>query len=500
MTLAANLSEPFPLPAPVGGLNARDSLAAMPPMDAYVLDNMIADETSLSLRGGYLSLCDTGSASVESAAVYQSASAPHLLACAGGSIYNVTSGTAIAVGTGFTNNYWSSQYLNGSTVLFNGVDTPQKYDGTSCSAATYTGTGLTSSTLCHVNLYRSRLYMVQESSMKVWYTDVTSITGALTEFDFVRIFRNGGKLLWTATWTRDAGNGMDDLFVAASNRGEMVVYQGSYPGGSDWQIVGRFDIPELLGRRSYLLLGGDLVLLTSNGALPASSLTQYGRAVQATSQITDKINLFFKVLAANYSGNTGWDAIYYPRGNYILLNVPISSDVSVQYVCRLSSKSWSRFKNQNARCWIVCDNKLYFGDPSGNVFQADTGNSDNGSPISFACGQAYNLFQQNKNKLFTMIRPLMSIQGSLTLNMSVRADFSLKNITNPLNIINPNSSPWNTSPWNTSPWTIEKTISEWYGCGTFGRYGSVILEGEALNTGLEWHSTDILIEPSEGVI
>ena len=41
--------------APVGGLNARDALANMPPEDAVILDNWLPDATSVYLRNGYTS-------------------------------------------------------------------------------------------------------------------------------------------------------------------------------------------------------------------------------------------------------------------------------------------------------------------------------------------------------------------------------------------------------------------------------------------------------------
>lgn len=499
--LTGNLSQIFPLPAPVGGLNFKDGLSNMPPLDAYLLDNFIVNRTSVSLRNGYTSFATgMGSDTVDTLAAYSGASSDKLIAATDGKLYEISTGTPSSLKTGLTNDYWSTVMISGILLFFNGADTPQKYDGATVADATYTGSGLTATKLCHVNLYRSRLYMVEENSLKFWYGDTSNVTGALTDFDLSRIFRNGGKLLWTATWTRDSGTGMDDLFVAATNKGEMVVYQGSYPAGSDWALIGRFQIPELIGRRSYFTLGGDLVLVTTQGAFNVSSIIQDGTIVQATEQISNNVNPIFAVLAKSYAATTGWEAINYPRGNYILVNVPISTTQSVQYVCNILTKKWARFRNQNARCWAVYGGSLYFGGANGTVYKADTGYYDDGAPIEFAAGQAYNLFGQSTNKLFTMIRPLITLQSEINLFMTVRTDFKTTTELNELQTEPINSSPWNTSPWNTSPWTVPQTMSEWYDCGTFGRYGSVYVLGQANNTPLEWHNTDILIEPSEGII
>jgi hypothetical protein len=41
------------LPAPLGGWNARDSLANMEPTDAVTLINMFPTVSNLTMRGGY---------------------------------------------------------------------------------------------------------------------------------------------------------------------------------------------------------------------------------------------------------------------------------------------------------------------------------------------------------------------------------------------------------------------------------------------------------------
>ena len=42
------------IPSPIGGWNARNSIAAMPPMDAVVMDNFFPDTDYVKLRSGYI--------------------------------------------------------------------------------------------------------------------------------------------------------------------------------------------------------------------------------------------------------------------------------------------------------------------------------------------------------------------------------------------------------------------------------------------------------------
>jgi len=45
------------VPAPIGRLNARDSLAAMPPTDAFVLENFWPQPYGVAVRNGWQEWC-----------------------------------------------------------------------------------------------------------------------------------------------------------------------------------------------------------------------------------------------------------------------------------------------------------------------------------------------------------------------------------------------------------------------------------------------------------
>lgn len=69
-----------------------------------------------------------------------------------------------------------------------------------------------------------------------------------------------------ASWTRDSGNGIEDLAAFITSRGEVHVYSGTDPASADtWQRVGTFKIPEPVGRRCLIKVGGDVGILTTQG-------------------------------------------------------------------------------------------------------------------------------------------------------------------------------------------------------------------------------------------
>ena len=78
------------LPAPVGGWNARDSIAAMPPFDAVIMDNWFPDTDYVKVRKGYTNHVTGITGQVETLMQYSSGTARKLFAAATTSIYDVS--------------------------------------------------------------------------------------------------------------------------------------------------------------------------------------------------------------------------------------------------------------------------------------------------------------------------------------------------------------------------------------------------------------------------
>jgi hypothetical protein len=136
--------------APIGGWNARDSIANMPPLDAVTLNNFWPTPTSVQLRLGYSQFSTGITGQVNSLMNYAGVSFQKLFAAAGTTIYDVSASTAVAVKTVSDDKF---QHINVSTdggqflVAVNGVDPVQIYDGTSWFSVASTSTAQTISTI-----------------------------------------------------------------------------------------------------------------------------------------------------------------------------------------------------------------------------------------------------------------------------------------------------------------------------------------------------------------
>jgi hypothetical protein len=139
--------------APIGGWNARDSLAEMNPLDAVQMVNFFPTPTDVQLRKGWTKFSTGITGNVDTLINYPTSTGIgyKLFAFAGDKIYDATSSTATVVFSGLSNAIW--QYVNISTtggdfvIAVNGVDPALIYDGTSWAYMATTQTAQTISTI-----------------------------------------------------------------------------------------------------------------------------------------------------------------------------------------------------------------------------------------------------------------------------------------------------------------------------------------------------------------
>ena len=449
----------YSLPAPTGGWNARDNIAAMPPLDAVILDNWFPSTGYLQVRNGNTEFADgVGTGSVYALLAYSSATANELFAASETNIYDITSGgTASSVVASMSNGQW--QYVNYTTsggsflLAVNGADTPRQYDGTTWSASAISG--LTTSTLINIWVHKNRIWFVQKNTLTAWYLGTAAIAGAATACPLGAVFQLGGELIAGGSWSRDGGDGMDDLQVFITSNGEVAVYQGTDPAdAATWALVGVFRIGRPIGYRCMEKFGADLIVVTDQGYLPLSQVLRLDPSQAEAQAISDKIRDAVSEAARDYGANFGWQAISYPKGNWGLFNVPTSEgEQAEQHVVNVLTGSWCRFIGMNAVCWEVFDEDLYFGGQNGFVYKADDGQSDDGNPVVADCLQAFtDAGMPGEMKRYTMLRPLLRSDGSLGITLQFNVDYQI-------NVPGADPTPgiasgpvWDVALWNVSYW------------------------------------------------
>jgi len=568
--------------SPVGGWNARDSIANMPPLDAVELTNLFPTPTDVQLRLGYSQFSTGITGQVNSLMNYAGTSFQKLFAAAGTSIYDVSGPTATVVKT-VTNDKF--QHINVSTpggnfmVAVNGVDPAQLYDGTrwisyastataqtistitrggagnltatvttttphglitgnqivvaGASPSEYNGTfiitrinatqfsyimasapsgnastvgaytinyaitGVDSSTLVHVNLFKNFLFFVQENSMSAWYLPVGQVAGAALELDFGGIARMGGFIQAMGTWTIDAGQGADDYAVWVTNNGEAIVYNGTNPDAAEtWALKGVWQLGQTFNRRCFLKWAGDLLLLTKEGLVPLASALQSSR-LDPRINLTDKI--FYAISRATnlYQNNFGWQINYYAAQNMLIINVPFTEGIQ-QYCMHTISKAWCNFTDISATCWELSYDTMYFG---GNGFVGRFWDSynDNGNNINATVQQSYSYFDApGQQKRFTMIRPIFQTDNGLPgILVGINTDFDVQNNLGGVsfNAISSTLGVWDSGVWDEDVWGGTLSLTKlWQGVTGLGYSGGIVMKIASQGIDVHWVSSDYVME------
>ncbi|NBW10900.1 MAG: hypothetical protein EBR82_23010 [Caulobacteraceae bacterium] len=488
------------IPAPVGGLNARDSIANMPASDALILDNVFPRPTDVVTRNGYALQNSNPTGWVETLMAYNGVTANKLFAVdTGGNIRDVTSSStgASAAVTGLTNARF--QYVNFGTsgghflMAVNGADKLRGFDGTSWwrdGDGTHDITGVDTTNIIHINIFKSRVWMVQKNSTLAWYLPINSIAGAAVSFDFGSLFRLGGYLMGITTWSITNSMGTDEYLVAVSSEGEVLIYKGYDPAyASTFALAAHFRIGRPQGRRFFCKYGPDVVMITADGAIMLSASLMTDRAAPQQA-ISNKITNLITSDVQAYPSNFGWQVILYPIGNKLIINVPVYENVQqYQYVMNTITDSWCSYGKQNtssaylAACFEIFNDNIYFGS-SNAVYQADTGTTDNGANIFSTIKPAFNYFgARGIQKIFTMIKPYFQSNARTSVFIGINLDFQDSNPTSTIPVVPSSStSPWDTSPWDTSYWSADTFITkDWQSVTGIGNAATskIIIDGKS---------------------
>ncbi len=497
------------LPSPNGGWNRRDSLDVMPPTDSVLMINWFPATNWVETRRGSADHATGMSSDVETLAVLNRAGVEKMIAAANGNIWDVSAaGVATSLKSGFTNNRWQfDQFDTGAgafLVLCNGYDTPQTYDGTTVSNASFSGIA-TPANLIGVRAFKNRMFYWERAdasgakSSSFWYSNLNTATATLTEFPLGRLQGVDGNIVNIETWTFDGGAGVDDYAAFMFSDGTLVLYKGTDPSSaSNWALAGVYRLGRPLGGpRCFIKLAGDLVAITDQGYMPLSRTLSLALSSPAGA-ISDKINQELNNVARLYGNNFGWQAILYPKGNRVLFNVPTASPgVFYQHVVNTINGSWCQFQGYNARCFAIYNGDLYFGD-SAKVIKADTGFSDNGSAITCTAQSAYYYLGDNREnlKVIKAIRPIFATtESSVTTRIAVSYDFSAPSNFATQTITASSSATWDTATWDVDSWADEQVIVDRnLGFSGEGRNVSISFNVDISTGQIFWYNTAFIFE------
>lgn len=510
------------VPAPIGGLNGLDSIADMPSSDAIVLDNFWPTSAGMTVRKGWATFASIPTDNppgsphdIRSLMSYVSPTGTKkLFAGDQNGIWDVTAGGAIAaVSVVGTNGAWQS--VNTSTaggnflLACNGVDKMCLYDGAAWVAldgvSTPALTGITSTDCAYLHVFQTRVYIALKNTLNFAYLGVNSIAGAASTFYLGAVFKRGGSILCINSWTIDGGSGLDDMIVFITTEGEAAVYSGYDPSNAaTWSLVGVYYIGKPVSKNCAAKVGGDLVILTTNGLYPLSkALATVSKESAVSYKVQNALQNYIDVTSTSY----GWSVLQYTVPGMLLINVPYKSDdasnyiYSYQLVMNTTTMQWARFTGMTAEAWCVHDGVLYFA-AHNKVNKAWTGSTDNTGRVIARAKQAFTTLGKNAgNKHIKMLRPILTGSAAANFSASIDTNFDNDATLQYTHIDNVSAAVWDVAKWNESLWSGNSTTMDWVTlANTPAMYFSLNFKIETSNSGISWVSTQYLIEDCDSVL
>jgi hypothetical protein len=528
---AVKVANTVSLPAPIAGLNVRDSLAAMDPRFAIQMDNFWPTAWGVYVRRGwqYHATLPSGSTCTSLLHYANPSGQENLFAVTSvGKIYDVTAPSTtppeVVANTGPRVEFVNFTNVFGTFLIcVDGQSTPFFYNGTTWNTLTITGdlgdggvppppppTPLDSHKLCDVEVFKRRLWFVEKDSTRAWYLDTDSIQGTASMFDLGEVFPRGGYLAEIASWTVDTGEGLNDKLVFVSSEGDIALFSGIDPD-QDFRLDGLFRVGPPMNRRSAVKRGGDLVIATREGVVSMAQVLQ-AQTEGGAQTISEVIKLLLSNITEfdQLSNVQDWQLTVYNRIEMLLYNTRDAQGTTIQYAMNNATRAWTRFLNIDARCWGTLEGEPYFGGP-GYVGRFWVGPSDGlsqdlltpGAPIQAQVIQAYNYFDSaGAQKHFRMARPNLRAGSTPSVSIATIVDY---NGVNPTYAPDPtplgyNFAVWDVSFWDEALWGQNAIpFLRWYNVGNIGMAGAIAMSIKVATPNAIWIATDLVME-SGGVL
>lgn len=307
-----------------------------------------------------------------------------------------------------------------------------------------------------IGVYKNRIYIGLGPSytngatvQRIVYSNVNQVSSTIDHatniYDYSYLCQRGGETIFAGSVTRQEGQLSQALFAIITSEGEVLVFQGDYPGSITWALMGYYVIPKPLGKRAFFYIGSSLYIITQSGIFSFADLTSnYGISSEIAFS-SDYINNKFPEYAGYAlsldsltKGVTNWYGTYFPKENKVFVGYPESPSTYGMLVQDLTTKGWGQlnYPMQIAGTAVHKDNLYGFAPASYTMClqAADTsdeyytGSSWVGSALNFSAKLAPNYNGDfSTTKQFTEVKALVECLSPFRITCGLTTDFDLRN-------------------------------------------------------------------------
>lgn len=231
--------------------------------------------------------------------------------------------------------------------------------------------------LCYVWKYRNRLFFIEAGSMNVWYLGLNAVGGLLTPVPLAGAATRGGKLLFGASWSLDAGDGISEKCIFATDQGEVLIFEGSDPANAaNWRQQGRYFLSPPLGMNAHIQVGGDMLLLTVDGIIPLSQAISKDSGQLDLAMLTRNIKPTWRKEVA-LKRAWPWTIKKWDEYGAMFVTTPGGAE-GARYCLLVNSATgaWARTPGMDATCFMRLRADLYFGTQHGAIMLAERSGND----------------------------------------------------------------------------------------------------------------------------
>lgn len=490
------VSQALSLPAPTGGINDLDPLAAMEPQFLIDTMNFFPDTGSLNIRNGYKEWVTGLAKPVKTIMAYNRTDGSYWpFAVTDDGVFDIraSSNNPAAALSPISNGQveWTN-YATAATdylIFCNGTGTWHFTQASGFTHWTQVTTpaspgeikGVNPNTFNFVLAHKARLWFLVNNSMTAYYLPIDSIGGEAKPFFLGGLFKRGGYLVALARWSQDTGEGLDDRLLFISSTGEIASYSGDDPSNAaDWTLDAVFFIGPPLGPRAITEFGGDVLYLSRRGLIPLSSLIQ-GAATEVlySAVLSRRISRTLIRLTAPTSPRFPVELGFNAELALIAINVfDITVEKPIQLVLNFLNGAWGKF-DYPVRTIRTVDRTIYMGTDDGrvliitlnqhvdNVLRDGTG----GNPIEGSLFSAYtHLDDLTVNKHAKFIRPVFQTEIKPSFKCRVLPDYRLDPFLLPATPSPARgNAKWDLSLWDTAVWAgVENVYRPWVSANVLG--------------------------------
>ena len=440
--------------APSGGIDARAPVGMMPPNVSVYAYNMMPAEYGMLMRSGFrewIHDLDGGAVltMMGTLGLSETTEDNRLFGANSAGIYDVGAPNNPTLEVAFADNsdgaghgvfcHYIDQSGEDFMLFTDSVNGLFEYSGiTDAWTASTKITGPVSTDLVFCVVHKQRLWVIEKDKSSAWYLGVAAKDGAATEFYFGSKFPHGGRLAGLFNWSVDGGVGVDDLLVAVSTSGDVVVYQGEDPSAAEtWKVRGTYYIGEVpIGRRFASEYAGDLYILSSFGLTAMSDLLRgVDNQNPAENSLAYKVARPLRVAINKDIETYGWEPIFMPTNGSLVVMTPYDlaePENAIQYVMNLSTSAWGFWRGVPALSMYSFAGFVIVGDQEGNVWIMDggtdgetiAGGPGSGLPVEFSLVSSTQHFgSPGLNKQVQMVRPDFFAEGIPDFNIKVLYDY-----------------------------------------------------------------------------